>query len=99
MKTSADEMGYGLTVLWLAVTVMFFAVAAMWNGHGVIGYFLLSLGVLGLLRSARHMREGFEIAKAEDAAREAQWRRWAEEIGCRNAELGCRNEEVRGGAR
>lgn len=73
-------MGYGLTTLWLAVLVFFLGVAALYNGKGFEGYGLLVVSVIGLWRAARHVKASQALAKQEDAALEAQWKRWADEV-------------------
>ena len=80
MKTSAEEMGYGLTVLWLAGMVFFLGMAALYNGKGFEGYGLLAFGVLGLLRAARHVAESHRLAKEEDARNDRRFAEWAERV-------------------
>lgn len=69
-----------MTVLWLAVLVVFLGIAAMWNGNGFEGYWLLAFGVVGLLRAARHVAESFRLAEIEDEKRQREWDAWADRI-------------------
>lgn len=87
MKTSSDEMGYGLTVLWLAVLLVFLAIAAMWNGHGFEGYGLLVFGVVGLFRAAHHVNEARTLAAIEDAKRDMEYEEWVTRMERRAANI------------
>lgn len=80
LKTSSDEMGYGLTVLWLAVLTIFLGIAAMWNGHGFEGYWLLAFGVIGLLRAAKHVGEAGRLAAIEDEKIQREYDAWVEKV-------------------
>lgn len=95
MKTSADEMGYGMTVLWLAVLVIFLGIAALYNQRGFVGYGMLAFGVLGLIRSARHMAESFRMAEHEDRERQRQYEAWIANIEHRTSNVEHRSEEER----
>lgn len=62
---AVDEMGYGLVVVWMAFMVFAAGYAVMYHGHGRTGMGITVLGVLMLLRGARHVRRAYESEESE----------------------------------
>lgn len=61
-------MGYGGIVAWLAIVVCMGGIGLMTHGVFKTGFVVLALGVLLLLRAARHMARAQAMARAEDEA-------------------------------
>lgn len=54
------ELGYGFIVGWISALVCYFGIGALILGEQGWGCVLLALGVLGLLRAARHVVKSAE---------------------------------------